>query len=35
MDELTVKQAALESVAEKRNVTLNIDHYDEGMLKQF
>jgi hypothetical protein len=35
MDELTIKQAQLDSVAKKLNVTLNIDDYDEQILKQF
>ena len=35
MDELAVKQAELDSVAAKFNVTLNADDYDEAILKQY
>jgi hypothetical protein len=35
MDELAIKQAELDSLAEKFNVTLDADGYDESMLKQF
>lgn len=35
MDELAIKQAELDSVAEKFNVTLNADDYDEAILKQY
>lgn len=35
MDELAVKQAELDSVAEKFNLTLNADDYDEAILKQY
>ncbi len=35
MDELAVKQAELDSVAAKFNVTLNTDDYDEVILKQY
>ncbi|BDF93550.1 MULTISPECIES: DUF3087 domain-containing protein [Pseudoalteromonas] len=35
MDELAIKQAELDSVAAKFNVTLNADDYDEAILKQY
>ena len=35
MDELAIKQAELDSVAAKFNVTLNVDDYDDVILKQF
>lgn len=35
MDELAIKQAELDSVAEKFNLTLNADDYDEAILKQY
>ena len=35
MDELAIKQAELDSVAAKFNVTLNADDYDDVILKQF
>lgn len=35
MDELAVKQAELDNVAAKFNVTLNVDDYDDVILKQF
>ncbi|MGO3916161.1 MAG: DUF3087 family protein, partial [Pseudoalteromonas sp.] len=35
MDELAIKQAELDSVAEKFNVTLNADDYNEAILKQY
>lgn len=35
MDELAVKQAELDSLARKFNVSLNVDEYDGAMLSQF
>jgi len=35
MDELSIKQTELDSVAEKFNLTLNADNYDEQILKKF
>lgn len=35
MEELTIKQAELASVAEKFNLTLNANDYDANILKQF
>ncbi|MFK3872173.1 DUF3087 domain-containing protein [Pseudoalteromonas rhizosphaerae] len=35
MDELAIKQAELDNVAAKFNVTLNVDDYDDVILKQF
>ncbi|KTF15645.1 MULTISPECIES: DUF3087 domain-containing protein [Pseudoalteromonas] len=35
MDELAIKQAELDSVAEKFNLTLNADDYDDAILKAF
>ncbi|KPZ52424.1 MULTISPECIES: DUF3087 domain-containing protein [Pseudoalteromonas] len=35
MDELAIKQAELDSVAAKYNLTLNADDYNESILKQF
>jgi len=35
MDELAIKQAELDSVAAKYNLTLNADDYNEAILKQF
>jgi hypothetical protein len=35
MDELAVKQAELDREAEKRNITLQVDDYNESILKQF
>ena len=35
MDDLAIKQAELESVAAQHNVTLNVEDYDESILKQF
>lgn len=35
MDELAIKQTELDSVAEKFNLTLNADDYDEQILKKF
>jgi len=35
MDELAVKQAELDSLARKFNVSLNVDEYDGGILAQF
>ncbi|MFT6102455.1 MAG: hypothetical protein ACJA2B_000897 [Candidatus Endobugula sp.] len=35
MDELAIKQAELEGMAEKRNLILYVDDYDERILKQF
>ena len=35
MDELAIKQAELDNVAAKFNVTLNADDYDDVILKQF
>ncbi len=35
MDELTIQQAELDSLATKYNLTLSADDYDESMLKQF
>ncbi len=35
MDELTIQQAELNSMAEKYHFTLNTDDYDERILKQF
>jgi len=35
MDELAIKQAELDNVAEKFNLTLNADDYDEQILKKF
>jgi hypothetical protein len=35
MDDLAIKQAELDSVAAKYNLTLNADDYDDSLLKQF
>lgn len=35
MDELAVKQTELNNLAEKYNVSLNVDEYNEQLLKQF
>jgi len=35
MDELAIKQAQLDNLASKYNLTLNTDDYDESILKQF
>ncbi|TVU81268.1 DUF3087 domain-containing protein [Pseudoalteromonas neustonica] len=35
MDELAIKQAELDNVAAKFNVTLDVDDYDDVILKQF
>ncbi|WP_293750094.1 DUF3087 domain-containing protein [uncultured Paraglaciecola sp.] len=35
MDELSVQQAELDSLANQYNLTLNVDNYDEQILKQF
>lgn len=35
LDELTIKQAELDRLAEKFNVTLNANYYDASMLKPF
>ena len=35
MDELAIKQAELDSVAEKYNLSLDAERYDESILKQF
>ena len=35
MDDLAIKQAELDSVAAKYNLTLNADDYDDAILKQF
>ncbi|NMM40946.1 DUF3087 domain-containing protein [Pseudoalteromonas arctica] len=35
MDELAIKQAELDNVAAQFNVALNVDDYDEAILKQF
>lgn len=35
MDELAVKQTELNNLAEKHNVSLNVDEYNEQLLKQF
>lgn len=35
MDELAIKQAELDSVADKYNLSLDAERYDESILKQF
>lgn len=35
MDELAIKQAELDNVADKYNLTLDAERYDESILKQF
>ena len=35
MDDLAIKQAELDSVAAKFNLTLNADDYNDAILKQF
>jgi len=35
MDELAIKQAELDDIAEKRNLLLCVDDYDESVLKHF
>jgi hypothetical protein len=35
MDELAIKQAELDSVAQRYNLTLDVDKYDEKILNQY
>ena len=35
MDELAIKQAELDSVAQQYNLTLDVDKYDEKILNQY
>lgn len=35
MEELTIAQAELDTLAQKYNVSLDPDNYDDGLLKQF